>query len=242
MDLLIQAAARALAAGDPLAALNRVALRNDAAALALRGIAMAQLGDFIRARTLVRGAAKAFGHEAGTAHAKCVVAEAEIALASRDLNSPSHKLRAARKTLETQGDHVNAALACYMEARRFLLLGRIAEAEAALADISPGALPAALQATHELIAAGIAIRRIQTTTARTCLARAEKSARRAGIPALVAEVQNAADVLDQPAARMIARGRESLITLDQVQAIQASKALIIDACRHGVRHAHMAVW
>jgi hypothetical protein len=54
MDSLITAAARALARGDPLGALNRVALRDDAPALALRGIAMAQLGDLVRAKALLR--------------------------------------------------------------------------------------------------------------------------------------------------------------------------------------------
>lgn len=190
MDSLIAAAARSLAAGDPLAALNRVALRNDAPALALRGIAMAQLGELVRARTLVRSAARAFGPKAAAAHARCIVAEAE---------------------------HV-------------------------LAGIDPAPLPTALQATHELAAACIAIRRLQAKAARTALARAGGAARRAGIPALTAEIQGVADALNAPAARLIERGKESLITLEQLEAVQASKALIIDACRHGVRNAHMAVW
>ena len=50
MDSLIAASARALAAGDALGALKRVALRDDPPALALRGIAMAQLGEHPRAR------------------------------------------------------------------------------------------------------------------------------------------------------------------------------------------------
>jgi len=52
MDSLINAAGRALAAGDPIGALNRVALRDDAPALALRGLALAQLGDLDRAKVL----------------------------------------------------------------------------------------------------------------------------------------------------------------------------------------------
>jgi hypothetical protein len=242
MDLLIAAAARSLAAGDPLAALNRVALRNDAPALALRGIAMAQLGDLPRARALVRSAARAFGLKAATAHAKCVVAEAEIALASRDLNWPTKKLEAARRTLEAHGDAVNAALARYLEARRYLLIGRLEEAEHALAGIDPAPLPPALQTTHELAAAGIAIRRIQAGAARGALARAAHYAGRAGIPALTAEVEGAADVLDAPAARLIARGRERPITLEQLEAMQTSEALIIDACRHTIRNPRIAVW
>src|SRR3954453_4313693 len=101
MDSLITAAARALAAGDPLGALKRVALRNDPAALALRGIAMAQLGDFVRAKALVRNAARAFGPKEVVARARCVVAEAEIALASRELGWPTKALEAARVTLES---------------------------------------------------------------------------------------------------------------------------------------------
>jgi hypothetical protein len=111
MDSLITAAARALAAGDPLGALNRVALRDDAPALALRGIAMAQLGDLVRAKALVRRAARAFGPREAVARARCVVAEAEIALVSRDLGWPAKALDAARATLEAHGDRVNAACA-----------------------------------------------------------------------------------------------------------------------------------
>src|SRR5881275_2769644 len=105
MDSLITAAARALAAGDPLGALKRVALREDAASLALRGIAMAQLGDFHRAKVLVRRAARAFGPTEAVARARCVVAEAEIALVSRDLRWSTKALDAARATLEAHGDH-----------------------------------------------------------------------------------------------------------------------------------------
>ena len=72
MDSLITAAARALAAGDPLGALKRVALRDDAPALALRGIAMAQLGDLIRAKALLRVAARAFGPKEALARARGV--------------------------------------------------------------------------------------------------------------------------------------------------------------------------
>src|SRR5919112_702793 len=109
MDSMITAAARALAAGDPLGALNRVALRGDAPALALRGIAMAQLGDLDRAKMLLRSAARAFGPREAVSRARCVVAEAEIALVTRDLGWPSKSLEAARATLERHGDRLNAA-------------------------------------------------------------------------------------------------------------------------------------
>src|SRR5215203_3297631 len=157
MDPLIAAAARALAAGDPLGALNQVALRDDAPALALRGVSMAQLGDLVRARALVRRAARAFGPKEAVARARCVVAEAEIALVSRDLGWPAKALDAARATLEQHGDRVNAAHARYLEVRRLLLIGRIAEAERALAGLDPSPLPPALRTAHELVVAGIAI-------------------------------------------------------------------------------------
>ena len=146
MDSLITAAARALAAGDPLGALKRVALREDAPALALRGIAMAQLGDLVRAKVLLRRAARAFSPKEAVARARCVVAEAEIALVSRDLGWPAKALAAARATLEEHGDRVNAAHARYLEVRRLLLIGRIAEAERTLAELDPAPFPPASSA------------------------------------------------------------------------------------------------
>lgn len=237
MDSLVTAAARALAAGDPLGALNRVALRDDAPALALRGIAMAQLGDLVRARALVRSAARAFGSREPVARARCVVAEAEIALVSRDLNWPTKALEGARATLEAHGDRLNAAHARYLEVRRLLLVGRLDEAERALAGLDPAPFPPALRAAHELVVAGVALRRLQTRAARAALERAERAARLAGIPALIAEVDNAALVLNAPAARLLARGEERPLLLDEVEALLASKALIVDACRHVVRDA-----
>jgi hypothetical protein len=241
MDSLITAAARALAAGDPLGALNRVALRDDAPALALRGIAMAQLGDLIRAKVLVRRAARAFGPKEAVARARCVVAEAEIALVSRDLGWPAKALDAARATLEAHGDRVNAAHARNLEVRRLLLIGRLDEAELALAEFDTAPFPPALKAAHELVVAGIAMRRLRTKTARAALARAEHAAREADIPALTAEVESASFVLNAPAARLIARGHERLLLLADVEALLASKAIVVDACRHVVRDARTLV-
>ncbi|HEY4298869.1 MAG TPA: helix-turn-helix domain-containing protein [Paraburkholderia sp.] len=241
MDSLIAAAARALAAGDPLGALDRVALRDDAPALALRGIAMAQLGDLVRAKALMRSATRAFGPGDAVARAKCVVAEAEIALASRDLGWPAKTLDAARATLETHGDRLNAAHARYLEARRFLLLGQLDEAERTLAGLVPTLFPPALRAAHELVVAGLALRRLHTKTARAALARAGRAAQQAGIPALMAEVDSASLVLSTPAARVIAHGAERLVLLDEVEALLASKALMVDACRHAVRDAGAVV-
>ena len=235
MDSLITAAARALAAGHPLGALKLVALRDDAPALALRGIAMAQLGELVRAKALLRSAARAFGPREAVAKARCLVAEVEIALASRDLGWNAEALDAARVTLEEHGDRVNAAHARYLEVRRMLLIGRLDEAERALTLVS-APLPPALMAAHELVVAGIAMRRLRTKAARAALARAEVAARAARIPALMAEVESALLILETPAARLIASGDERLLLLEEVEALFASKAFVVDACRHVVRH------
>jgi len=237
MDSLITAAARALAAGDPLGALKRVTLRDDAPALALRGIAMAQLGDLVRAKVLLRSAARAFGPKEAVARARCIVSQAEIALVSRDLGWPAKALDAARATLEKHGDRLNAAHARYLEGRRLLLIGRLDEAERMLAELDPTLFPPASRAAHELVVAGIAIRRLRTAAARAALTRAEHAARQASIPALAAEVESASLVLNTPAARLIASGEERLLLLEEVEALLASEAFFVDACRHVVLQA-----
>jgi hypothetical protein len=237
MDSLITAAARALAAGDVLGALKRVALRNDAPALALRGIAMAQLGDLARAKTLLRRAAKEFGPREAVARARCAVAEAEIALVSRDLGAVGKELQAARVTLEEHGDLLNAAHASGLAIRHLLLVGRLDEAEGMLAEIDPVHFPPALRATHELTMAGVSIRRLHIKVARAALARAEQAARQAGVAALVAEVDHATRALSAPAARLIGRGKQRLVVLEEVEALLESGALVIDACRNVIHSA-----
>ncbi|MER9626098.1 helix-turn-helix domain-containing protein [Mesorhizobium sp. M0296] len=241
MDSLITAAAHALAAGDPLGALKRVALRDDAPALALRGIAMAQLGDLVRAKVLLKRAARAFSPREAVARARCIVAEAEIALVSRDLAWPAKALDAARATLEKHGDRVNAAHARNLDVRRLLLIGHLDEAERRLDGFDPSPLPPASRAAHELAVAGIAIRRLRTGPARAALGLAARAARAAGIPALIAEVESASLVLDTPAARLVARGGERPLLLDEVEALLASGALVVDACRNVVRVADTVV-
>ena len=235
MDSLIAAAARALAAGDPLAALKRVALRADPPALALRGIAMAQLGELARARELLRSAARAFGPHEATARARCVVAEVEIALVSRDLAGAMRRLGAARAALEAHGDRANAAHAGYLEARRLLLIGRLDDAERALAALDAAALPRASRSGYWLVAAGIAMRRVRAGPARAALDRAGQAARETGIPALAAEVDRVVRALDAPAARLIGRGGDRLLRLGEVEALIGSAALVVDACRGVVR-------
>jgi tetratricopeptide (TPR) repeat protein len=235
MDSLITSAARALAGGDPIGALKRVALRDDAPALALRGIAMAQLGDFPRAKDLLRRAARAFDPKEVVARARCIVAEAEIALASRDLGWPAKMLEAAWSALEAHGDHLNAGFARYLEARRLLLIGRLDQAERMLAGLNPGLFPPASRTFHHLVVAGIAMRRLLTKEAWVALARAERAAHETGIPALMAEVESASRILNTPAARLIARGNERLLLLEEVEALVASTAVVVDACRNLVR-------
>ena len=234
MDSLISAAGRSLATGDPLGALKLVALRNDPPALALRGIAMAQLGDFVKAKTLLRSAARGFGAKEPLARARCVVAQAEVALASRDLAFPSKTLDAARALLEAHRDTANAAHARYLEVRRLLLVGRLDDAERALSKI-PSALPPSLRTAHELVIAGIAIRRIRTKEAHEALMRAERAAREANIPALWAEVDSALRVLNTLAARRIAQGEDMPLKLEGVEALLKSRAFVVDACRLAVR-------
>ncbi|MGE0007456.1 MAG: helix-turn-helix domain-containing protein [Parvibaculaceae bacterium] len=241
MDSLITAAALALAQGDALGALKRVALREDAPALALRGIAMAQLGDLDRAKVLLRRAARAFGPKEPMARARCVVAEAEVAFAARDLSWPGKALDQARATLENHGDRANGAHARYLEIRRLLLIGRLDEAERRLAGLDPASLPPALRAVHELAGAGIALRRIETKAAGEALVRADSAARQARIPALIAEVESAARTLTTPAARLVAGGEERPLLLADVEELLRSDALVVDACRHVVRDAQDAV-
>ncbi len=235
MDSMITAAAHALATGDVLGALKRVALREDAPALALRGIAMAQLGDLDRAKPLLRRAARAFGTKEAVARARCVVAEAEIALVSRDLGWPAKALDVARTTLEAHGDRVNAAHARTLQVRRLLLIGHLDEAEHALAGLDAATFPPAWKAAHELVVAGIAMRRLRIGIARAALGRAERAARAADIPALTAEVESASLVLKTPAARLITQGEERPLLLADVETLFASKTLVVDACRHVVR-------
>ena len=236
MDSIITAAARALAAGDPLGALKRVALRDDPPALALRGIAMAQLGDLVRAKALLRSAARAFGAHEAVARARCVVAEAEIALAARDLGWPAKALDTARATLEKHGDRVNAAHARYLEVRRLLLIGRLAEAERALVNLDPS--PVSRCSAGCARADGRWHRGAASAhTYSACgAARARQAAVRAGIPALTAEVDNAFLALDTPAARLLAGGRNAPLLLEDVEALLASNAFVVDACRHVVRN------
>lgn len=235
MDSLIASAARALVTGDPLAALDQVALRDDAPALALRGIAMAQLGEYPRARELLRRAARKFGSHEALARARCVVADAEVALAMRELHGSPQRLADAATALEARGDHGNALQARLIAVRRLLLLGRLADAASALEQLDTRHLPPPQAAVAALVAAELALRSLNTATAQAALARARNAAERANIPVLLAEVAEARAALERPAARCIRAGREQSLQLGEVENLLASGALVVDACRRGLR-------
>ncbi|MFD2189639.1 helix-turn-helix domain-containing protein [Pistricoccus aurantiacus] len=230
--MFIEAEIRALAANASLEALNRVVLH---------GITLAQLGEFVQAKRFLRRAARAFGSKDIVARSRCIVAESEIALVSRNLGQPVESLEKAIATFEKHGDWTNAAHARYLKAQCLLLIGHLDEAEWTLADIDSTSLPPVLRVTHELMVAEIAIRRLRARTARTSLAWAMRAAHESGIPALSAVVENASRALDTPAARLIAQGKERLLLLEEVEALLASDTLVVDACQHIVRSEDMRV-
>ncbi len=231
MDSLITASARSLASGDVLGALKHVALRDDPPALALRGIAMARLGDFPKARELLRRAARGFGSHEELARARCVVAEAEVAMAMRDFAAAPRALAAALAVLEAHGDYGNALQARLIAARKLLLLGRLEAAAAELSRLDIRALTPALAAVAQLAAAELAMRSLRPAPARAALAQAQAAAARSGVPELLAEVMEANAALQRPAARLHGGGAMSL---DEVAALLASGKLVLDACRRGL--------
>ena len=196
---------------------------------------MAQLGDLAKARQLLRRAARAFGPRESIARARCHVAEAEIALVLRDIGGPMRDFADARAVLGRHGDRANAAHAGYLQARRLLLIGRLDEAQTILEALDPGALPSASRAGAWLVAAGIAIRRIEAAPARAALDKAEQAAKQTGIAILIAEVECAKRAFEAPVARLLAQGEERLLGLDEVEALIASDALVVDASRGLVR-------
>jgi tetratricopeptide (TPR) repeat protein len=244
MDSLVTAAARALKAGDPLGALKRIALRDDPPALALRGIAMAQLGELAKAKALLRRAARLFGPRERVERARCVTAEAEVALAARDLRWPTHALDEARRTFGARGDHDNALHAALLQIRGLLLLGRVTEARDALDKLDLRVAPDMLTARAKLVAFEIALRRGRTALARAALDCARAAAERSGIDALCAEVERGECTLALPVARLIAGGKERPLVLGEVETVLASRHLIVDACRRvarsGRREVHLA--
>jgi hypothetical protein len=235
MDSAISTAARALSVGDPLQALKFVALRADAPALALRGIAMAQLGELAHARTLLRRAATSFGMSEPAARARCVVAQAEIALALRDLPGAARGLEEAATLLEHRGDADNALFARLVQARRLALLGEVQAAEAALQKLSLARAPARLTAIAALVAADLAMKRVDSEAAARSLERARSAAHEARIVALAAEVERLEHQLAAPVARLLLGGQTRTLALHELPAVFRAGDLLVDACRREVR-------
>jgi hypothetical protein len=237
MDSLIAAAARALGAGDAIGALKRVSLREDPPALALRGIAMAQLGELARARELLRRAARGFGAHEALSRARCVVAEAEVALAMRELSGSPRTLHHAAAALEARGDRANALHAHLIAVRRLLLVGRVDAAALALGQLDVRGVPQSMIAVAEMAAAEVALRTLQTAPAHAALMRAHQAAFRSGVAALIAEVAEARAALERPAARRLhADGRDDPMRLPDVEALLNDRAvLVLDACRRSLR-------
>jgi hypothetical protein len=153
----------------------------------------------------------------------------------RDLGGSPRTLAAASATLEARADRANALQAGLIAVRRLLLLGRLDEAAAALARLAAHGLPPALEAVAELAEAELALRSLRIGPAQAALARAHEAAARARVPALMAEVAEARAALGRPAARRISAGAEQTLRLEEVATLMASGALIVDACRRGVR-------
>lgn len=229
-DPLLTAAARALAAGRPLDTLNAIATRTDADALAVRGIALAQMGEFARARDLLRRAARAFGTRSPLRHARCVVALADIALAARDLRSyPRPALEEACDLLSAHGDRANAAHGHLLRLRA-LLLGGDPDAAAELSGaLDPASWTAPQRALHALLVFDMALRTLDVRGAQAALARARRDARSCGIPALAAEVDTYGRRLAAPAARWSERGASRPALWPELAALARSAALIVDA-------------
>lgn len=241
VDASLGAASRALSAFDPLFALKLVALRREPMAIALRGIAMAQLGELRSSRKLLTRAARAFGHDEPVARARCVAAEAEVALEARDLATAARGLDSAARTLEAHGDRRNASFVRLQQVRLLLLLGKVEAAAETLSSIDLRGAPAVLIAMAQLAKADLALRGLKTADARRALARAASAARLAKVQALYREVIRAQSDLDKPAARISSISGAGLVTLEEVEQVFRSGDLVIDACRRRVRQASVSV-
>jgi hypothetical protein len=238
MDADLEAAATYLARFDPLAALRVVALRSEPLALALRGVAMAQLGDDAAAQKLLARAERAFARTDPTMHARILAARGEVALAARDLALAGRLLESAEAALAR--DRTNRLFVRLQRVRRLLLLGRLEEARALVAGDVRGA-PPRLRALTELARADIAARRLRALEARAAIARARSAARAAAIPALTEEVERFAEALEAPVARIVRDGEPAPATLADVAALRRSDALVVDACRREIRQAAASV-
>ncbi len=230
MDAGVTAAARALDAGDVISALKFVAARSDPAALSLRGIAMARLGELDAARRHLIRAERLFGADAH-AGARCAVARSEVELAMRRF-APNRDLEVAIATLDLADDERNVAWARLVAARRSIVLGRIDEAEAWLAKVGEAPLAPLALAVQALAELEIALQRLEGPRARAAVARAREHAR--AFPALEAEIAHAALALDRVVARVRSKGGMRDLRIDDLGELKSSGALVVDACRRRV--------
>jgi len=226
MDKALGDAARALSEFDPLAALRRVALREDPEALALRGIAMAQLGDYAAARTLLDRAVRSVAPSDARMRARCLAAQGEVALASRDVRAAGRVLDAAVSELDALGDRLNALFVRLQRVRHLVLVGAVGDAATLLDSLDLTKAPARLRALADLVGADIAVRSLDSSTARTSLLRARRAARTAAIVSLSEEVERALRELDEPVARVVEAGVERLVRLDEVEKLHRSTDLV----------------
>jgi DNA-binding transcriptional ArsR family regulator len=241
MDSAIATAARALSAGDPLHALKYVALRNDAPALALRGIALAQLGELGKARGLLRRAAAAFGDADPLSRARVLVALSEIALALRDLSAAARGLDESVAVLSRRGDVANVAFGRLVQTRRLALLGDVDAAERSLGRVELAGAPPRFAALASLIAADLAMKRLDAARAARALQVARGAALRARIPALLSEVTAAERQLAAPVARLRAGAIERALSLAELPEVDGGARLVVDACRREARIGKLCV-
>lgn len=235
MDSALSTAARALSVGEPLLALKHVGLRSEPPALALRAIALAQLGEWAKALLLLRRAARGFGDAEPVARARTLVAAAEVALALRDLRGAARGLDDAMRLLARRGDLINAAFARLLQVRRLVLLGNVEAAEQALGKLRLEQAPARLVAIAKLLEADIASKRVHAQVAERALNEAARAAAGSRIAALVAEVETARQRLAAPVARLLRHGAEGLVALAELEQLLGSGELVVDACRREVR-------
>lgn len=238
VDASVEAAAEALTRGDPLTALDLVALRRDAVCLALRGTAMAQLGDYASAKALLLQARDA---GSGLLGARTDVALAEVEVALRELTTDIEPLVRAGAVLQAAGDVHNASLATLVLARRALLLGRVTDAAKSRNALDLRGLPPRLQVIAELVSVEIGMRCGSASSARAALLRASEALVEAPVPGLRAEIDDAHRRLEQPAASILRDQVESKADLAAVEALATEDILVVDACRRELRTRTAAV-
>jgi tetratricopeptide (TPR) repeat protein len=241
MDSALEHAARALARFEPLAALQGVALREDTEALALRGIALAQLGEFQSSRRLLDRASKGFGSREPLQRARCLLASAEVLLALRDTKAALRRLETALDAFQVSRDRDNTVFTRLQLARLFLLTGKLDECERALkrADVTRAA--PSRRALHAMLRADLALRRSRIGEARIAFREAYRAARSARILPLLAEIERAQQALDSPVATLSTNSQERTLTRAELCTRSDRNELLIDAARKRIQSGDAAV-